>query len=396
MCPRTFEPPAHGARKTCSRACSNELKRRKMLADPPSKRPEVRRKISEAKKRKAALEPPRRDRLGRLVGEGGSDDEREARTGAQRALEGLVPESRPAYLTETGHRYLYRHVALGFSAAEIAREEGKSASTVSAGIRRAGARVVEEMSPEGAFYGEMGRFENGRDRAMCHLCGRWFKSVGVHVAQRHGMTADEYREAFSLMKGTALVSEEFSEERSEQQKRFANERFFEASRELRETLTFEERSRIAKKAGPRSLEYKRSAAHAEGVERLIEGHARAREDGRITYEKTEARLEASRANMTKARGALEAQMRDPAWRVRFARRVSEARLRGSAGLLSGLRGERLRVGLSQQELGARAGLSASSISLYEGMRGGASPAALAALTAALAVPEERLLSPPRR
>lgn len=43
-------------------------------------------------------------------------------------------------------------------------------------------------------------------RVQCHVCGRWFAVLGVHVARAHGMLGDEYREEFGLNRGTKLAS----------------------------------------------------------------------------------------------------------------------------------------------------------------------------------------------
>jgi predicted transcriptional regulator len=35
------------------------------------------------------------------------------------------------------------------------------------------------------------------DKVQCHLCGRWYRQLGVHL-RRHGLTADEYRREIGL------------------------------------------------------------------------------------------------------------------------------------------------------------------------------------------------------
>jgi hypothetical protein len=44
--------------------------------------------------------------------------------------------------------------------------------------------------------------EPGTGRLCCHLCGRWFISLGVHV-RFHGQTAGSYRAAMGLAPGRA-------------------------------------------------------------------------------------------------------------------------------------------------------------------------------------------------
>lgn len=47
--------------------------------------------------------------------------------------------------------------------------------------------------------------EAGTGRICCHLCGRWFVSLGSHV-RRHGCTAASYREALGLCRSRPLVA----------------------------------------------------------------------------------------------------------------------------------------------------------------------------------------------
>lgn len=39
---------------------------------------------------------------------------------------------------------------------------------------------------------------DGREKIQCKICGKWFRQVGSHVIQSHGMTAREYREEFGF------------------------------------------------------------------------------------------------------------------------------------------------------------------------------------------------------
>ena len=43
----------------------------------------------------------------------------------------------------------------------------------------------------------------------CHLCGRWFVSLGAHL-RSHGYCADDYRDTMGLMRGRALVAPQLS------------------------------------------------------------------------------------------------------------------------------------------------------------------------------------------
>jgi hypothetical protein len=59
-----------------------------------------------------------------------------------------------------------------------------------------------------APYGQL-VIESGTGRVCCHLCGRWYISLGGHV-RRHGHTADSYRETLGLCRSRPLVAETLS------------------------------------------------------------------------------------------------------------------------------------------------------------------------------------------
>ena len=59
-----------------------------------------------------------------------------------------------------------------------------------------------------APYGQL-VIERDTGRVCCHLCGRWYVSLGGHV-RRHGHTADSYRETMGLCRSRPLVAEALS------------------------------------------------------------------------------------------------------------------------------------------------------------------------------------------
>jgi ROS/MUCR transcriptional regulator protein len=59
-----------------------------------------------------------------------------------------------------------------------------------------------------APYGQLA-IEPGTGRVCCHLCGRWYVSLGGHV-RRHGHTAESYRETVGLCRSRPLVAEALS------------------------------------------------------------------------------------------------------------------------------------------------------------------------------------------
>jgi hypothetical protein len=59
-----------------------------------------------------------------------------------------------------------------------------------------------------APYGQL-VIESGTGRVCCHLCGRWYVSLGSHL-RTHGHTADSYRETMGLCRSRPLVAEALS------------------------------------------------------------------------------------------------------------------------------------------------------------------------------------------
>lgn len=59
-----------------------------------------------------------------------------------------------------------------------------------------------------APHGEL-VIETGTGRICCHLCGRWFVSLGGHL-RTHGHTAESYREVMGLCRTRRLVADALS------------------------------------------------------------------------------------------------------------------------------------------------------------------------------------------
>lgn len=66
-----------------------------------------------------------------------------------------------------------------------------------------------------APYGQLLR-DPATGRVCCHLCGRWFRSLGSHL-RRHGYTAAGYREALGLCRTEPMTSDDVSEAISRRQ-----------------------------------------------------------------------------------------------------------------------------------------------------------------------------------
>ena len=59
--------------------------------------------------------------------------------------------------------------------------------------------------PVGAgVYGRIA--EDAEGRLICHECGKAYLSLAAHVYLAHGLTADEYREAYELPRSTKLAA----------------------------------------------------------------------------------------------------------------------------------------------------------------------------------------------
>jgi hypothetical protein len=78
-------------------------------------------------------------------------------------------------------------------------------------LRRAGSagRGVPELRPLGvgadgtAYFAPVGELVADGDFVLCHLCGRWLRSVTAHL-RSHGWTKVGYCEAFGLERGQSL------------------------------------------------------------------------------------------------------------------------------------------------------------------------------------------------
>ncbi|MBE0618725.1 MAG: MucR family transcriptional regulator [Proteobacteria bacterium] len=53
----------------------------------------------------------------------------------------------------------------------------------------------------------------GSDKVFCMVCGKGMKTLKRHLATAHDMKPGQYRKAFGIPAGTALVAREYSEAR---------------------------------------------------------------------------------------------------------------------------------------------------------------------------------------
>lgn len=99
-------------------------------------------------------------------------------------------------------------------------EEGQPAGAAATG----GAQQMEPvMAPNKAV---------GHDQITCLVCGKAFKTLKRHLSQKHGMSPDDYRQAFGLSKDYPLVAPGYSQYRADKAKELGlGERMAEARKQ---------------------------------------------------------------------------------------------------------------------------------------------------------------------
>lgn len=79
-----------------------------------------------------------------------------------------------------------------------------SLDTIPAPARARRLRAVHSVLPDGTpSYAPVGSVVRDGDRVLCHLCGRWFRSVVAHL-RSHGWHHLAYRETFGLLRSEPL------------------------------------------------------------------------------------------------------------------------------------------------------------------------------------------------
>lgn len=70
----------------------------------------------------------------------------------------------------------------------------------------------ERQSDYAPAYGVRGALTyKGRNKVQCHICGKYFSALGIHVVQTHEISAQDYRFEFGLPHTIGLVSESLHE-----------------------------------------------------------------------------------------------------------------------------------------------------------------------------------------
>ena len=45
---------------------------------------------------------------------------------------------------------------------------------------------------------------------ICHVCGRSFKKLSIHIQSKHKLSTSEYKEKFGLNRGSSLTGKNFT------------------------------------------------------------------------------------------------------------------------------------------------------------------------------------------
>jgi ribosome-binding protein aMBF1 (putative translation factor) len=288
---------------------------------------------------------------------------------------------------------------------------------------------------EGPVHGTLGVLADDGERAQCHICGEFFGNLGGHVSQVHGVSPDEYKERFELKASTGLLGPALKDLRRRQAadriESDGFERFQHAAKQAQAAISPEERSGWSRGRRARLEERLDPARRAANEANLNKANAILQERRRAGLHHEVGFGDRDPKVISALGHARIAELRaDPAWREAFARKVSEARggrlhvtcvvcgktfpepwskktrktcgpdcRRELARRTAEERRERIRssplgpavqrarqeAGLSQEQVAARADISASYVSLIERGRHRPAPEIVARLEAALGV-----------
>ncbi len=61
------------------------------------------------------------------------------------------------------------------------------------------------------MFGELGVLIDDGEKVQCHICGQYFRALGSHIRNSHGIRAAEYKETFGLNRGQSIISEKTRE-----------------------------------------------------------------------------------------------------------------------------------------------------------------------------------------
>lgn len=62
------------------------------------------------------------------------------------------------------------------------------------------------MSTHSMTFGEIGKLNDDGEKIQCHLCGKRYSLLAIHIVRTHGLTCEEYKEKFGLNRIQPLAS----------------------------------------------------------------------------------------------------------------------------------------------------------------------------------------------
>ena len=65
-------------------------------------------------------------------------------------------------------------------------------------------------------YNQKVMLKDGRTRIQCKICGKWYRQVGTHIVQVHGVLARAYREAYGFDVKKGQLPEDYRGLKAEQ------------------------------------------------------------------------------------------------------------------------------------------------------------------------------------
>ena len=69
----------------------------------------------------------------------------------------------------------------------------------------------EELSRQGDKLPPKGELcTDKNEKLICHICGKSFNNLSLHIVQKHNMSIDSYKEEFELKKSCKLTSKKLN------------------------------------------------------------------------------------------------------------------------------------------------------------------------------------------
>lgn len=157
--------------------------------------------------------------------------------------------------------------------------------------------------------------DDDAERLQCHVCGTFWRALGVHVARAHGMAADDYRERFELNRTAPLASPALQE-----RLRVLHTAHLAAIRPAETPVVRGSKQQLAAwTSQPRRLQMR--IKHAGDVREHSRRHPSAPKPARERRPPLPIDQRIERANAGRA-----VRLADPAFREQWRRRISQGRL----------------------------------------------------------------------